>query len=42
MGPFEPALKVFIDNSCGEVFLLEQETIENVSEPIKNKNKKYF
>ena len=30
-------IKVIIDKSPGEVSLLEQDTIENVSEPIKNK-----
>ena len=28
--------KVIVDKSCGEMSLLEQDTIENVSEPIKN------
>ena len=37
-GSFEP--KVIIDKSRGEVSLLEQDTIENVSKPIKNQKER--
>ena len=35
-----PFIKVIIDKSRGEVSLFEQDTIENVSQPIKNQKKK--